>query len=87
MGNTSSELRSDIDVPTMGNTSRALQRVYSLHASSPDFILSLHSLIQFDEEEDYLINLKEPELTRLLDLLDKVRAASSTFCRFRDRLL
>ena len=73
--------------PTKKNTSKTLQRLYSLHTSSPDFIHTLHSLIQFDEEEEYLTNLKEPELTRLLDFLDKVCAAPSTFHRSRDRLL
>ena len=59
----------------MGNTSRILQRLYSLHTSSPDFMRYLHFLIQHDKEEQYLTDLKEPELTRLLDLLNKVRAA------------
>ena len=71
----------------MENTSRILQHLYSLHTSSPDFIRYLNSLIQSDNEEGYLTSLEEPELTRLLDLLDKVRAAPSTFRRFRDRLL
>ena len=71
----------------MGGTSRILQRLYSLHTSSPDFIRYLHLLIQRDEEERYLTNLKEPKLTRLLDFLDKVRAVPSTFRRFRDRYL
>ena len=64
----------------MGNTSRILRRLYSLHTSSPDFMRYLHFLIQQldqDKEEQYLTNLKEPELTRLLDFLDKVRAAPS----------
>ena len=61
----------------MGNTSRILRRLYSLHTSSPDFMRYLRFLIQQDKEEQYLTNLKEPELTRLLDFLDKVRAAPS----------
>ena len=70
----------------MGNTSRILQRLYSLPTSSPDFARHLRYLIRYDKEERYLTNLKEPGLTRLLDLLDKVRAVPSTFRRFRDRL-
>ena len=57
----------------MGKTSRILQHLYSLAASSPDFVRYLHCLIRYDEEEQYLTNLEEPELTRLLDFLDKVR--------------
>ena len=69
----------------MGNTSRILQRLYSLEPSdSPDFIRHLHFLIQHDEEEQYLTNLKEPELTRLLDFLDKVRVVTTILHRFRD---
>ena len=71
----------------MGKTSVILRHLYSLQTSSPDFLRYLHLLIQFDEEERYLTNLKEPELTRLLDFLDKVRAAPSIFRRFRDRPL
>ena len=67
----------------MGNTSRILQRLYSLDTSSPDFLCYLRGLIQFDKEEQYLTNLKEPELARLLDFLDKVRAVPPTFRRFR----
>ena len=58
----------------MGNTSGILRRLYSLDASSPDFLHYLHFLIQYDEEERYLTNLKEPESTRLLDFLEKLRA-------------
>ena len=71
----------------MGSTSRILERLYTLHTSSPDFIRYLHFLIQHDDEEEYLTSLEEPELTRLLDILDKVRASPSTFRRFRDRHL
>ena len=62
----------------MGNTSRILQHLYSLNASSPYFLRYLHGLIQYDEEERYLTNLKDPELTRLLDFLDNVRAVPFT---------
>ena len=74
-----------LDLPTMGNTYRILKRLYSLDGSSPNFLRLLHSLIQYDEEERYLTNLKELELTRLLDFLDKVRAVPSTLHRSRDR--
>lgn len=67
----------------MGNTSRTLQRLYSLDASSPDFLRYLRFLIQYDEEERYLTSLKQTELTRLLDFLDKVRAVPPTSLQFR----
>ena len=70
----------------MGNTSRILKRLYSLGASS-GFLHNLRFLIQFDEEERYLTSLEEPELTRLLDFLDEVRAVPSTFRLFRGRSL
>ena len=69
----------------MGNTSRILRRLYSLDASTPDFIRHLHCLIRYDNEERYLSNLNKPELTQLLDFFDKVRAAPPTFHRFRVR--
>ena len=71
----------------MGNTSRILQCLYSLDTSSSDFLCYLSGLIQYDKEEQYLTNLKEAELTQLLDFLDKVRAVPSTFRRFRYRPL
>ena len=73
---------------TMGNTSKILQRLYSLDNPSPDLLRHLlHHLIKHDEEEEYLTGLKEPKLTRMLDFLDKVRAVPSTLRRFRNRLL
>ena len=71
----------------MGNTSRILKRLYSLDASSPDFLRLLHCLIQYDEEERYLTKVKDSEVMQLVDFLDKVRAVPSTFRRSRDRLL
>ena len=65
------------DQPPTGNTAKTLRRLYSLRTSSLDFIHTLHSLIQFDEEEEYLTSLKKPELKRLLDFLDKVRTCCS----------
>ena len=66
----------------MGATSRILQRLYSLDTSSPDFLRHLYCLIQYDDKEKYLTNMKEPELTRLLDFLDRVRAVFAFLCRF-----
>ena len=71
----------------MGNASKILQRLYSLDTSSPNFLRYFHCLIQHDEEEQYLTNLKEPELTRLLDFLDKVRAVPLIFRWLPDRTL
>ena len=65
----------------MESASQILERLYSLPTSSLDFRHTLHSLIQVDKEEWYLTRLKEPELMRLLDLLEKVRAVPSTFRR------
>ena len=75
-----------MDLPTMGNTSKILQRLYSLETSSPDFLRYLHDLIRRDNEEEYLTSLKEYELMRLLDFLDKVCVPPS-FRQFRDRPL
>ena len=55
------------------STPRVLRRLYSLDTSSPDFLRYLYSLIQADDEEQYLINLQEPALSRLVDFLDGVR--------------
>ena len=71
----------------MENTSRTLQRLYSLETSSPDFIRHLRYLIQFDQEEEYLTKLESPELTRVVDFLDKARTVPSTFLQFQDTLL
>ena len=78
---------STVGSTTMGNTSRILQRLYSLDASSPEFLRLLHCLIQYDEEERYSTNLEGPEVMRLVDFLDKVRAIPSTLHRSRDRPL
>jgi len=56
-----------------------LHRLYTLDTSSLDFSRSLYSLIRHDEKEQYLISLQGPELTRLVDLLDKVRTVSPSF--------
>jgi len=64
------------------STSRILQRLYSLDTSSPDFLRHLYCLIQYDEKEQYLINLLGSELARLVDFLDKVHAISPAFHQF-----
>ena len=51
-----------------------LHRLYSLDPSSLDFSRRLRSLIQRDEQDQYLTSLQGPELARLVDFLDEVRA-------------
>ena len=51
-----------------------LYRLYTLDPSSLDFLRHLYCLIQHDEEDQYLSSLQGPELTRLVDFLDEVRA-------------
>ena len=60
-------------------TSRVLQRLYSLDASSPDFLRNLYCLLQYDEKEQYLTSLRGLALTRLVDFLDEVRTLPSSF--------
>jgi len=55
------------------SASDALQRLYSLDASSPDFLRVLHGLIRHDEEERYSSSVEGEELVRLVDFLDDVR--------------
>ena len=62
------------------STPLILHRLYSLDTSSPNFLRDLHSLIQYDEKEQYLTNLQGSELARLVDFLDEVRALPLTFC-------
>ena len=64
-----------------------LYRLYSLDPSSPDFPCRLHSLIRYDEEEQYLSSLQGSQLARLLDFLDQVRTLPSTFCPVTKRVL
>ena len=54
-------------------TPQILQLLYSFNTFSPEFSRCLDRLIQSDEEDHYLSNLQELELTRLVDFLDKVR--------------
>lgn len=55
--------------------------LYSLKPSSPGFLRRLHSLIRYDEDERYLSTIQGPELTRLLDFLDQVRAPPFGLCQ------
>lgn len=54
------------------STSEVLRDLYSLDTSSPDFSRKLYCLIQSDEEEQFLINIRGSELSRLVDFLDGV---------------
>ena len=66
------------DPPTM-SSSQILQHLYSLDTSSPDISRLIYGLIRHDEEDQYLSRLRGPELTRLVDFLDKVRTFLSAF--------
>ena len=57
-----------------------LYRLYSLDPSSPGFVSRLRSLIRRDREDQYLTSLQGPQLARLVDFLDEVRALPSAFC-------
>jgi len=69
------------------STPWTLHHLYSLDPSSLNFSRRLRSLIQHDEREQYLINLRGPQLARVVDLLDQVRALPSAFCPVTDRIL
>ena len=68
------------------STSQVLQQLYSIDISSPDFLRYLYYLIRDDDEEQYLTNLQETELTQLVDFLDKVRPSSSASSRPTNRV-
>ena len=68
------------------STPSILRRLYSLDTSSPDSLRYLYCLIRHDEMEQYLPNLREPELARLVDFLDEVRTLPSAFCQLRNEL-
>ena len=55
------------------STSQLLQYVYSFNTFSPEFSRCLDLLIQSDDADHYLLGLQGPELTRLVDFLDRVR--------------
>ena len=69
------------------STSQVLRQLYSLDISSPNLPRYLYCLIQRDEEEEYLSSLQGPELTRLVDFLDQVRAFSSAFRPVTEQIL
>ena len=54
-----------------------LQHLYSLDPSSPGILRLIYGLIRHDEREQYLSSLRGPELARLVDFLDEVRALLS----------
>ena len=58
-------------------TPQTLQRLYSFNTFSSEFSRCLDNLIQSDEQDHYLLSLQGPELTRLVDFLDKVRVPPS----------
>jgi len=58
---------------------QALERLYSLDNSSPDFLRVLHGLIRHDKDEQYSSSLEGAELARLVDFLDDVRPLPPAF--------
>ena len=58
-------------------TPRILNHLYSLKTIPPDFPRYLDWLIQSDQEENYLSTLQNPELTQLVNFLDRVRPLPS----------
>ena len=64
-----------------------LHHLYSLDPSSLNFSRRLRSLIQHDEREQYLTNLRGPQLAQFVDFLDQVRALPSAFCLATKRIL
>ena len=58
-------------------TPQILRLLYSFNTFTPEFSSSLDRLIQSDGEDHYLSTLQGPELTRLVDFLDRVRVLSS----------
>ena len=58
-------------------TPQILELLYSFNTFSPEFSHCLDRLIKSDEEDRYLLSLQGPELTRLVDFLDRVRVLPS----------
>ena len=58
-------------------TPQILHLLYSFNTFTPEFSSSLDRLIQSDGEDHYLSTLQGPELTHLVDFLDRVRVLSS----------
>jgi len=75
-----------LDELTTMSTPWILHRLYTLDPSSLDFLRHLYCLIQHDEEDQYLSSLQGPELTRLVDFLDEVRALLLAFFQLRNGL-
>ena len=61
------------------SASEILRRLYLIGATSPDTSRLLYGLIRHDEEENYLSNLQDSDLARLVDYLDGVRTLRSAF--------
>ena len=59
-------------------TPQILELLYSFNTFSPEFSSCLDRLIQSDKEDRYLSTLQGPELTRLVDFLDRVRVLPPT---------
>ena len=74
----------EVGPPAM-SASQALQHLYSLDPSSPDFLRALYGLIRLDKDEQYSSSLQGPELTRLVDFLDTVRPLPLVFRPLRNR--
>ena len=62
--------------------SEDLQTLYSLDTFSLDFSRQLYRLIRNDEKGQYLTGLQGPELTKLVEFLDKVRPVPSALHQF-----
>ena len=60
------------------STSQVLQYLYSFNTFSPEFSRCLDLLIKSDDADHYLLGLQRPELTRLVDFLDRVRVLPSS---------
>ena len=71
--------------PLVMPTSQLLRHLYSLDVSSPGFSRYLYHLIQSDREDHYLLDLKGPDLTQLVDFLDKVRVLPRASIQFSSR--
>ena len=76
----------EADLPTM-STPWILYRLYKLDISSAGFLRHLHSLIRYDEAEQYLTGLRGSELARLVDFLGEVHTLPSALCPVTKRAL
>ena len=71
-------------MPAM-STPWILYHLYSLNASSPDFLRNLYSLFRYDEQEHYLSGLQGSNLARLVDFLHGVRTLPFAFHQFTNQ--